>query len=622
MSGMFTYRPLLKPDEVRLLLLDPAPSRDADLKGSLQHILLSDHSQDLLSPYTALSYVWGSPAAVETIILNGHKLGITGNLGAALRDIRNATSVHRLWTDALCIDQRNTGEKNVQVALMGEIYSAANNTIIYLGALDSKTGLELILKRVRQRRLDKALSSHQEEAQTRPPLGKDSELIGAALRDLIARPWFRRVWTFQEMVLSREPWVQCGTLRVRWADLCNFLLPVLDMVYLTPKSTSQNSSERGSLETMGQIIPQDAHILGRMNQVRDAFHTPNKTNTDLYSLWQVLKVRQGSQATDPRDMIYANMGLHSDHWETREFIEIDYRKSIKQVFVETGRYVLKNAGFAEALSAISKSPLRSILPSWVPDWGVDVSSDVLAQDHSRRTLHDRLTPEQNVLLLRWLEPSVDITLLSDVLPHPTSFSEDFKSFVEGNVAGRMYMSTSENVKDAKQIWQDFTLPLGVDVGTRASLVESSPARWLDHHCEESDPVYWTIPSLVNNYLSQERYHHSRFRLAVLSNRRWTIVAEEVRVGHTIVNPSTVYDGKGNRKYGVQRPDGGMVIRQLGLPFEELNNRLVNMLQEDDPAFKFRHCRLVANHFWVEPPQWAASDESDKTNLIQEIIVLH
>lgn len=96
---------------MRLLLLLPAPDRAAELRGSLLHTSLAVCSYDILSCYTALSYVWGDPAPTETIILDGKSVGITENLATALRDIRDSSRTHRIWADALCIHQANISER-------------------------------------------------------------------------------------------------------------------------------------------------------------------------------------------------------------------------------------------------------------------------------------------------------------------------------------------------------------------------------------------------------------------------------------------------------------------------------------------------------------------------------
>lgn len=107
----YEYAPLTEPDGMRLLLLLPAADRAEELRGSLLHTCLAECSYDILSCYTALSYVWGNPALIESIILDGTMVNITANLATALRDMRDPSRTHRIWADALCIDQANLGER-------------------------------------------------------------------------------------------------------------------------------------------------------------------------------------------------------------------------------------------------------------------------------------------------------------------------------------------------------------------------------------------------------------------------------------------------------------------------------------------------------------------------------
>ena len=39
------------------------------------------------------------------------------------------------------------------------------------------------------------------------------------MQDLVERPWFRRMWTLQELFMANEPIVVCGTKSLRWNDL-------------------------------------------------------------------------------------------------------------------------------------------------------------------------------------------------------------------------------------------------------------------------------------------------------------------------------------------------------------------------------------------------------------------
>jgi hypothetical protein len=93
--------------------------------------------------FTALSYCWGASTPNHAIDLNGFTVTIRANLYDFLlrwaNDSHNDELEHAsgyLWVDQLCIDQRNHGERSYQVAFMGEIYSTADRTIVWLGKED------------------------------------------------------------------------------------------------------------------------------------------------------------------------------------------------------------------------------------------------------------------------------------------------------------------------------------------------------------------------------------------------------------------------------------------------------------------------------------------------------
>lgn len=116
------------------------------LQGRLREISL-----DSPKPFDALSYVWendssplneGKPVP-SYILLDGkpgepHKpLEISKSCYIALQNLRDHHGVRTIWVDAICIDQKNDSEKNMQIPLMKEIYGKARNVYIWLG--ESKT---------------------------------------------------------------------------------------------------------------------------------------------------------------------------------------------------------------------------------------------------------------------------------------------------------------------------------------------------------------------------------------------------------------------------------------------------------------------------------------------------
>ncbi|PMD34246.1 HET-domain-containing protein [Hyaloscypha variabilis F] len=333
-QSSFPYQPLEENDSIRLLYLQPSEKHDADLHGSLVHTTIHERSYDLHTPFTALSYVWGDPTITSFIYIDDHHVTITASLAAALRDIRDSSLVFRIWADALCIDQNNIPERNQQVKQMGSIYQAAGHTIIHLGLLTSEA--ELVLLKARSRHVLKG------ETEEIIQLTKQAEV------GILLRPWFTRAWILQELVLSRDPWVQCGKLRVRWTDLCALLL-----------------GQQEGLESAGMALK----VLKDMDSARSR----GAEN----SLYDILRARRGFGASDKRDIVYALLGLiKQDKAFSPELV--DYSMSLSRVYTIVAELILRSPLQQEWTETVLShaDDGRELqdrpdgLPSWAPDWSV------------------------------------------------------------------------------------------------------------------------------------------------------------------------------------------------------------------------------------------------------------
>jgi hypothetical protein len=114
-------------DSIRLLQLQPG-AFDDDIRITLLEAPLSKPPK-----YEALSYVWGSPTPDTAISCHGLELLVTENCVLAMRRLRRRIRTRLLWIDAICIDQASGEEKQHQVQLMGDVYSKAEEVIIWLG---------------------------------------------------------------------------------------------------------------------------------------------------------------------------------------------------------------------------------------------------------------------------------------------------------------------------------------------------------------------------------------------------------------------------------------------------------------------------------------------------------
>ncbi|KAI8948589.1 heterokaryon incompatibility protein-domain-containing protein [Xylaria longipes] len=125
---MVYYEPLDPArNEIRLLVLLPGKAVD-DLICTLRKVSL-----DSFSDFDALSYVWGDVSTKLPIKVNGEAFLITANLETALRALRKPRKRRSIWVDALCINQEDVDEKNIQVPQMGRLYSTARSVVAWLG---------------------------------------------------------------------------------------------------------------------------------------------------------------------------------------------------------------------------------------------------------------------------------------------------------------------------------------------------------------------------------------------------------------------------------------------------------------------------------------------------------
>lgn len=303
--------------------------------------------QDIFNPYTALSYMWGDAKDTRTVKLCGHDHDVTSNLETMLRHIRLQDQTIRVWVDALCINQKHLEERSVQVLLMGSIYSYAEHTIIYLGDA-TETSNRFFQALPASSSPNTCINKHLPgEFTTQDELSTRNELLALAETELLSRPWFHRQWILQELVLSKDPWVQCGSIRARWTTLidrlCNF----------------KTDSRSGPTESL-------ISILLDMDRMRKA----NLDGSKKLTLWQLLKMRKGFRASDPRDMVFALLGLIDQSLVDDPRIKAAYDKPYKEVLSDTVLFCYHELNPIETFDLADSIDIKrpAGLASWVPNW--------------------------------------------------------------------------------------------------------------------------------------------------------------------------------------------------------------------------------------------------------------
>ncbi|GME49245.1 Heterokaryon incompatibility protein [Neofusicoccum parvum] len=405
-SSTFQHRPLDRPRQFRLLRLHPGNHvlrKDAPwlIEYELVHVNADDPP-----PYEAVSYARGGAEHTQLIrtLPTNRTIAVTETVAQLLSRFKKSSSTGYLWIDQLCINQDNELERNHQVAMMGEIYSKAQRTLVWLGEADTDSNLvlgtldilgsrsqSLGFRKSRkeahaeglrdaatvQRHLEDMFPSTCSIHSTVRGAGSDvmdMDLDGesddegfchqcveetaldrfrAACR-LLSRPWFSRCWIAQEVLLAKEVHLTVGDLKVTPNDLHRAVHANLQ----TPRSKLSRSPTSAPglrpLTFFTHFWDEDSPGTG---------HLPS-----LSSLLTSLRAGPAAghlRASDPRDHVYAFLGLHGSG---ASLLPPRYALPVAAVYAAAARAVVRESRDLSLLGLCGPPSSSPGLPSWVPDW--------------------------------------------------------------------------------------------------------------------------------------------------------------------------------------------------------------------------------------------------------------
>ncbi|XTI89273.1 HET-domain-containing protein [Cenococcum geophilum] len=403
--------------EIRVLILRSRVDANAEVHCNLIHQSLSQGVGETCS-YVALSYVWGSKDNPKTIYLDGKPVEVTRNLYSALDQFSQRNKDIHMWVDALCINQRDNDERTSQVVMMSTIYTRAGSTFMWLGSGEYNSGgpaMELLAEWAGRRAAGYLDIEHDLEFE---PSRKD-KLKWEELHRLLEQPYWRRVWIIQEILLSRDPVLCCGSYKLPWTVAAD---TIVDMERFDAfgyarleygekrdeeftrqtrelgKRLRESRKARDAMES-GQEQESEETIQKREQLIREAeaWVTNRFSEFDvlvpieLAHLWRsysrgetmtllrALLAGRLREATDNRDRVYSLLNLAQTEGN---MLSADYDKDICSLYRDMAVHFLSTSKDLRILSAcigfktndvdeskiIPKTLDKELLPSWVPDW--------------------------------------------------------------------------------------------------------------------------------------------------------------------------------------------------------------------------------------------------------------
>lgn len=351
------YKPLdSNRSEIRLVTLNPGNFAD-DIRCSLSTVSLDDGIS-----YEALSYVWGDPGSTRQIVIDGLPARVTDSLETALRYLRNVSRPRVLWIDAICINQKDIPERNIQVIHMGGVYKLASRVIAWLGEEDTYSNLACDTFESLPADAKMHWDPRKNDTLEETLLDSDHKV---AMQSLFDRPWWYRVWTVQESILGQDLFFVCGHREMS-----------ANMLGALSKSYGQHS------RTCCREFLWNQDVDGALPKIMDILATlSNWRRVSRREIVILLAKFRSRHCTDPRDKVYGLLGLCVG--DERNLVVPDYSMPVSLVYEHVALKIIESSRSLEVFSQVFPRSFKSTelepsnLPSWVPNWTIEAVSHQL-----------------------------------------------------------------------------------------------------------------------------------------------------------------------------------------------------------------------------------------------------
>lgn len=358
----------LQPAEIRLLEMRIVEGDPKIVRFSFKTTVIDNPN---FPEYVALSYVWGpmeQPLAAG-LEIDGKWLPVSSRVYELLHErARNWTvrPPYYFWIDSVCINQSDDKEKSNQVSMMHKIYSKAKSVVAYLQPDSHDESdvaiqfLQNLSRDIRQRHkrtygltpwllgqysffFDGLISSYTMRG---PSLGWN------ALTKLVGNEYWSRVWILQELVLApTDLRLFYGDHELEWVRFTSFwrYAPRAEHIDFTYGAQVPGENINDTRLRIVSTFRLRALNIGDVN--------PRLTD-------MLLAVRSMG-ATDPRDRVYAFLGLEKDQ---RQKLKPDYTKprgdpgAIESVYTNIAKYFLEHEDPEWILAMAGMGYSRFILP--------------------------------------------------------------------------------------------------------------------------------------------------------------------------------------------------------------------------------------------------------------------
>jgi hypothetical protein len=324
-GSMFTYIALPDPSkQFRLLSFQPS-STNTLIDCQLDVYDIADSL-----PYYAISYHYGDPSAVDTILVDGQETQVNRNCWHALNQVRAQSRAGHFWVDSVCINQSDVKEKSLQVHRIAAIFSGADEVWACFGPASGDS--DFLLNKLSSFpaedpafTVDTPFAERSDDLQRRTvnwmiSLGNDFGRFASALKTFGARPFFSRMWIYQEVFLASNMKMLFGAQAANMQALQD-VTKVCSSLMMSYRPQSEYDYKDAQLELNELLRSHDLLVrvghdsdLSALRLLVHQLQPRDRTGKavdfgDVQGIVQVQEAVQRLQCQDPRDKIFAIISM-------------------------------------------------------------------------------------------------------------------------------------------------------------------------------------------------------------------------------------------------------------------------------------------------------------------------
>jgi hypothetical protein len=377
----------LQYDEIRVLTVWPSEDFVSPLECTLQTRSLV--ASDTFNKFDALSYYWGSVNDLEYVLVHGSDNGapipscevpVTKSLTSALREFRKRATTAgeplEMWTDALCINQRDAKERDFQLKAMWLIYESSRRVRVWLGdhsgSKAAENGLASLVT-FSEYFKDHAFEAKELLDESAGPLLETPSVASKLLNSvgaLMELPYWYRGWTMQEAVAAPPIFLHFGG---QGCELLGWELFYFTLQKIDDFAKERNLSIGALTADLWLILQPFVQVAMSRRRLDDPLPMTDSYLKIAEEIFHSVLDNKMWHTTDPRDYVFVLRGFHTMFEELRT----GYGNTVEDVYSDATEILLRKGGtWSRGWWCL---PYASpYLPSWAIDFSVG-SEDALEE---------------------------------------------------------------------------------------------------------------------------------------------------------------------------------------------------------------------------------------------------